>query len=133
MAQYQIEAGDSLVTIASRFLGSGKYWREIADLNDISPIEEIPKGINIEIPAIESIVEAASPILSDVSAEVNRVSSKIEAIASILPPVEGYAKEAVVALGEVNGVIGEVQQVLTDIKSRNYKGGSVRLIDWLLQ
>ena len=136
MAQIQINAGDTLTAIASKYLGNSSKWRDVAEAAGINPLENLEIGTTINLPDVGSILDKAEPLLNDISAGLNRASAVLEA-ASDIPGVGGYAKEAMRALAQINGVKGQATQILGDIrgqagKLRDYQGGSVQLIDWLL-
>ena len=44
MRTYKIKAGDTLGTIAKRFLGSAGKWRLIAEVNELSDPDRVSVG-----------------------------------------------------------------------------------------
>ncbi|HEV2844280.1 MAG TPA: LysM peptidoglycan-binding domain-containing protein, partial [Thermoanaerobaculia bacterium] len=71
-AWYTVRPGDSLETIAARFLGSSQHWQEIHRLNqDILDPDRIEPGLRIRMPAV---VRPAQP-----AARLNRISRRVEA------------------------------------------------------
>jgi GH24 family phage-related lysozyme (muramidase) len=50
---YEVQPGDTLSTIAERFLGDGKRWRDLAKLNGIRP-QQLQTGSRIRIPQAEA-------------------------------------------------------------------------------
>jgi hypothetical protein len=139
--QQQINAGDSLSSIAQRQLGDWRKWRDLAGKNDLNPTVELSPGSNIEVPQLSEIASKAQPILGKVSAGLNsaglgELASSVDKVSS---QVLGYAKEAESVLGEVNGFLSgdtelSLETVLDKVGGlREYQGQGVQLVDWLLQ
>lgn len=132
MTQITINAGDTLSAIARKHLGDSSKWREIAEVAGINPLENLQIGATINLPDADSILDRAEPVLSDISAGLNRASSVLDT-ASKVPFISGYAKEAIAQVDKINQVAGKATQILSDVrgKARSYSG-DIKLIDWLL-
>ena len=49
--EYTIQSGDTLYDIADRYYGSGIYFKDIAEYNDIENADQIKAGDKIKLPA----------------------------------------------------------------------------------
>lgn len=132
-----VEPGESIAAIASDiFNGDVVRFTELLDLNpDIDVFGELTQSLNIEIPDTSQIFNAAKPLLSQIGETITNATGTVEAIAGKLPTeLQGYAKDAIKLLGEVNGVLGEVESTLTKAEEqvREYDGQPVKLVQWLL-
>jgi hypothetical protein len=105
-------------------------WREVAELNRLDVLNDSPQSI--ELPSKSDVFKSVQPLLASVADGLNGAST---IAGQISPQLTGYVAEAQRLLGEVNGVLGQVESVYTQaqtaIKTRNYKE-AVRLVDWLL-
>jgi hypothetical protein len=129
--------GDSIATIASDiFNGDVTRFTELLDLNpDIDVFGELTQGIKIELPDTSQILNYAKPVLSGVGETIKNTTDTISAIQDKLPSqLQGYSKEALKLLGEVNGILGEVESTLDKASSQlqTYSGEPVKLVRWLL-
>ena len=59
MKSYKVKSGDSLGSIAMKFLGETSRWREIAELNDIANPNRISVGQVLQLP-VESEPESST-------------------------------------------------------------------------
>lgn len=143
MFQAPIDSGDSLQSLAQQHLGDASKWREIASLNSTDPLEFLPVGESLKIPTKSEIFQPAKPALQSVATGLNgdpgqlaknfldQVQGEVAKIMNVIP-------QAQVLLGEINGVLGEVESVLDRVKldevlgQRGYNEQVNRLIDWLL-
>ncbi|HEY9735490.1 MAG TPA: hypothetical protein V6D06_04380 [Trichocoleus sp.] len=129
----QIEAlpGEDLATLAARTLGDPSRFREIANLNGLNPLERLAGGLPINIPTSAELLAQVEPALSSV---VSGVESALLQTQTTLEQVSGYTTEAQRLVGEVNGVLGNVESQLDTLleSARQYQGEAVRLVDWLL-
>lgn len=144
MASTKVEPGENLSLLASRvFNGDVLRFTELLDLNpDLDVFGELQQELNVEIPSTEQIFNYAKPALTSVGQalqQVNgltsQVSNAIEQFSGQLPPqLQGYAKEALEIVGEINGIAGKAQTVLdgAENKLREYEGQAVKLVPWLL-
>ncbi|HSG39694.1 MAG TPA: LysM peptidoglycan-binding domain-containing protein [Thermoanaerobaculia bacterium] len=70
-AWYTVRPGDTLETIAARFLGTSQRWQEIHRLNEgILDPDRIEPGLRIRMPGVRSALPAA---------QLNRISRRVEA------------------------------------------------------
>ena len=51
--EYTMKQGDTLWALASRYLGSGTRWKELAQLNGIKDEKKVPIGKKIKIPGVK--------------------------------------------------------------------------------
>jgi hypothetical protein len=128
-------AGETLASIASKFLGDPGRFREIADLNAIDIFEEALSLSQIQIPTIDELLKPAAPIL----AGLRNVEGWIEKANEILPPeFQGYTKDALKLLGDINGALDDPISTIGDILGRaegllgGKDGQMYQVIDWLL-
>ena len=140
---------------------AGVDWRDIATRNGIDPLSTLPinpalTALDIPLPSeVRGVATRALGTVSNtirtasgrVSGLVSKVSNAANQIAEILPDsMKGYVAPALAAIGEVNGVLGDVtsriDKVLGDVggvlggandNRRTYGGSAVRLIDWLFE
>lgn len=130
-------SGDSIATLASDiFNGDVTRFTELLDLNpDVDVFGELTQGLKIELPDTYIILNYAKPVLSEVGETIKNTTNTISAIQEKLPSqLQGYSKEALKLLGEVNGVLGEVESTLDKANSQlqTYSGEPVKLVRWLL-
>ena len=71
MLQVPALSGDSFQSLAQKHLGDATKWREIASLNDSSPLEFLPVGENLKIPTKSEIFKEAQPALQSVATGLN--------------------------------------------------------------
>lgn len=92
-AWYTVRPGDTLETIAARFLGTSQRWQEIHRLNQgILDPDRIEPGLRIRMPAVRPLQPAA---------QLNRISRRVEAKPS---PIEWDAAHIGDVLVERDGV-----------------------------
>lgn len=137
MPKTSIEPGETLSQLADRiFNGDVLRFTEILDLNpDIDIFEELTEGARVEIPEVSEILNYAKPQLSAVSETVTGASKTVSAVVEKLPPqLQGYAKEAVELLAEINGVVGKAESILNNAEAQLNKYGDkpVKVVQWLL-
>ena len=127
----QALTGDSLGAIAARYLGDSSRFREIADLNDLSPLALLQGGTELEIPTPDEVLNQIRPALTSVRSGLTSALAEVEGVGD---RVRGYTQEARRLVGEVNGVLGDVESELDSVLQavRQYQGEAVRLVDWLL-
>lgn len=129
--------GDSIASLAADiFNGDVTRFTELLDLNPgIDVFGELTQGINLELPDTSQVFNYAKPVLSQVGETISGVTGTISAIEEKLPSqLKGYATEALKLLGEVNGVLGDVESTLNkaEEKLQSYQGEPVQLVRWLL-
>ena len=137
MTKTAIETGETLSQLADRiFNGDVLRFTEILDSNpNIDVFEELSEGLRVEIPEVSQILNYAKPQLSAVSETITGVSNTVNAVVEKLPPqLQGYAKEAVELLGEINGVVGKAESILNGAEEQINKYGDnpVKVVQWLL-
>jgi hypothetical protein len=138
MAQLPIDLGDTLTSLAQSELGDWRRWRELADVNDLNPLEGLAIGETLEIPDISALTSRVQPIFNSVAQGLNGIDGKLAAtLQQAASQVSGYVQEAEALVGEINGVLsGDVElgvtQVADKLGVRQYADEGVRLIDWLL-
>lgn len=143
MLQTLVNSGDSFQSLAQKHLGDASKWREIASLNDSNPLEFLPVGESLKIPSKSEVFKVAGPKLQSIATGLNGEAGQLAK--NFLDLVEGEVSkimnvipQAQVLLGELNGVVGEVESVLDRVKldeildQRGYNEQVNRLIDWLI-
>lgn len=143
MFQAPVNSGDSLQSLAQQHLGDASKWREIASLNSANPLEFLPVGESLKIPSKSDVFKIAGPQLQAIATGLNgeagqlaknfldQVSGEVSKVFNIIP-------QAQTLLGEINGVLGQVESVIDRAKvdellsKRGYNQEVNRLIDWLL-
>ena len=144
MPSTTVQPGENLALLSARiFNGDPLRFPEILDLNpNLDVFWDLAQEANIDIPTPDQIFNYAQPALTSIGQalqEVNgfteQATNAINQVAGQLPPeLQGYAKEALDIVGEVNGIVGEAQTVLTNATDqlRQYQGKAVKLVPWLL-
>ncbi len=144
MSTTKVEPGENLSLLASRvFNGDALRFTEILDLNpDLDVFGELKQELKLNIPSTDQIFNYAQPALTSVGQALQQVNgfadqatNAINQISGKLPPqLQGYAKEAIALVGEINGIAGKAQTVLdgAESKLREYEGQAVKLVPWLL-
>lgn len=149
MPTLTVKPGEQLNALAARVFPGQDVTRfvEILDLNEeLDVFGDLPQELSVNIPEPEQILQFAQPVLSEVSEAIGgakgaiaQVTEQIESVAGKLPPqFQGYAKQALEVVGQVNGVIGEAEALLEKLpgeatdKLRQYQGEVTRLVPWLL-
>lgn len=132
-----IEPGETISQLADRiFNGDVLRFTEMLDLNpDVDIFDELIEGARVEIPDASQILNYAKPQLSAVSETITGASQTVSAVTEKLPPqLQGYAKEAINLLGEINGVVGKAESVLNGAEAQLNKYGDkpVKVVQWLL-
>lgn len=64
LLNYVVNPGDTLWTIAKKVMGNGGQYKELAELNKVSPLGELKEGQTLQIPKIDGI-DNKLDILSD--------------------------------------------------------------------
>ncbi len=138
MPQLPINLGDTLTSLAQSQLGDWRQWRELADVNDLNPLEGLAIGGSLEIPSVSELTSRVQPIFNSVAQGLNGIDGKLAAtLQQAVGQVSGYVKEAEALVGEINGVLsGDVESIVEKVADklgvRQYADEGVRLIDWLL-
>lgn len=137
MTKISIEPGETISQLSDRiFNGDVLRFTELLDLNpNLDVFGELSEGITVEIPEVSQILNYAKPQLSAVSETITGISSTVSAVVEKLPPqLQGYAKEAVNLLGEINGVVGQAESILGKAEAEINKYGDkpVKVVQWLL-
>ncbi|NDJ20951.1 hypothetical protein GS682_04685 [Nostoc sp. B(2019)] len=131
------QTGDTIAAIASDiFNGDVTRFTELLDLNpDIDVFGELVEGIDLDLPDTSQILNYARPVLSQIGETIDLSSSTLNTLQTQLPSnLQGYASDALKLLGDVNGVLGDVETTLTKAEEQvsNYDGKPVQLVKWLL-
>lgn len=144
MPTTKVEPGENLSLLASRvFNGDVLRFTEILDLNpDLDVFGELTQEIQLNIPSTEQIFNYAKPALTSVGQALQQVNgfteqatNAINQISGQLPAgLQGYAKEAIALVGEINGIAGKAQTAIDGVEGqlREYEGQAVKLVPWLL-
>lgn len=126
-------AGETLLSIAQTQLGDASRWREVADANDINPLEQIAAGIDLQIPELNAVTRRVQPVLGKVASGLNSARGVLDKVSSVLGDS---------ATAEINNVLGEAIEIVETVSGaaqnpesslRQYGGEAVKLIDWLLE
>ncbi|RCJ20128.1 hypothetical protein A6S26_05250 [Nostoc sp. ATCC 43529] len=133
----QAKTGDSIATLASEiFNGDVTRFTELLDLNpDIDVFGELVEGIDLELPDTSQILNYAKPVLSQIGETLDTATNTLTTLQTQLPGnLQGYAKDALKLLGDVNGVLGDVETTLNKAEEQisSYDGKPVQLVKWLL-
>lgn len=122
---------EDLGTFAARALGDPSRFREIADLNGLNPLEALTGGTLLEVPNPEELLAQIEPQLQSVA---TGVESALQQATTTLEQVRGYTQVARNAVGDVNGILGQVDSQLDQVLGtvRQYQGQAPHLVDWLL-
>lgn len=133
----QTKTGDTIAAIASQiFNGDVTRFPELLELNpDIDVFGELVEGLDLEIPDTSQILNYAKPVLSQISETLDTATNTLTTLQTQLPEnLQGYAADALKLLGDVNGVVGDVESTLTKVeeKSSTYDDKPVQLVKWLL-
>lgn len=147
MPTISINPGETLSELSSRVFGGDVLrFGEILDLNpDMDVFEELPQT-QIEIPGAEQILNFAQPMLTQIRESIasagrylEQAQSTLSEISQKLPPqLQGYTKEALVLVSQLNDFQDEAEQFLDDStalatnKLKEYEGKLEQLIPWIL-
>lgn len=136
-------SGDSLQSLAQKHLGDASKWRDVANLDSLNPLEALPIGKEINIPTKAEVFKMAAPALQAIGTGLNGEPGQL--ISNFLDQAQGEIAKALnvipqaqALLGEINGVLGDVQSVVDREKidellgDRGYSQQVNRIIDWLL-
>ncbi|MCC5644798.1 hypothetical protein LC607_18000 [Nostoc sp. CHAB 5824] len=131
------QAGDTIAAIASEiFNGDVTRFTELLDLNpDIDVFGDLVEGLDLEVPDTSQILNYARPVLSQIGETLDTASNTLTTLQTQLPSnLQGYAADALKLLGDVNGVLGDVETTLTKAEEQvsSYDGKPVQLVKWLL-
>lgn len=144
MTQLPVNPGESLTALASRvFNGDSLRFTEILDLNpNLDVFSDLLQETQIQIPDVRQVLNFAKPALSRVSSAIgsagsilNQAESAIGGLSGKLSPeLQGYATQALEQIGELNGILGDVEVAIAGAESglREYEGQLVQLVPWLL-
>lgn len=140
--------GESLTALSERvFNGDPLRFTEILELNpNLDVFADLPQELEVNIPDASQILNFAQPALTRISQSLggagrflDQTSAALTQISGNLPPeLQGYAQEAIDAIGEINGIREEVEQTIDgateqiDSRLRSYQGQAVQLVQWLL-
>ncbi len=138
-------SGDTLSTIAARVFPGGDVRRfvELAIENpDLNIFEDLPAGLELNLPSTEQIENFARPALFRVATSLGgargflgEAEEAIDRFSGQLPPqLQGYAQEALDLVGEANGVLDQAETALDRVEDqvREYAGRGTNLVSWLL-
>ena len=118
----QVSNLDRLEKLAQRFLGDSNRWREIAQLNDLNPLEFLPTG-DLAIPSDTELRNVLGSVRTKVEAVTEQVSNDLER----------YTQIAIDQVDEINNTInGEIVGVKSKLEKVIYPEGRIDLIDWIL-
>ncbi|MDM9583096.1 hypothetical protein [Nostoc sp. GT001] len=131
------KSGDTIAAIASQiFNGDVTRFTELLDLNpDIDVFGELVEGLDLELPDTSQILNYARPVLSQIGETLDTATNTLTTLQTQLPSnLQGYAADALKLLGDVNGVLGDVETTLTKTQEQvsSYDGKPVQLVKWLL-
>lgn len=140
MAIAKVEPGEDLAQLTARlFDGDPLRFTEVLDLNpDLDVFADLEQETTLEVPEPSQIMRYAQPVFGSVAQTLNEVSGVADqvtgAIDALPPELQGYAKEALEFVGEINGVTGKAKTVLEDAQNqlRKYDGQVTKLVPWLL-
>lgn len=139
--------GDTLSSVSDRILNDPLRFPEILDLNpSLDVFSELPQELPIQIPDLAQQLNFAQPALSSISQSVGGVGRwlseaerQLNSLVGNLPSeLQGYAQDAINAVGDINGITGDIQQTVGEGLSaaeqslRSYQGELVQLVPWLL-
>jgi phage tail protein X len=129
--------GDTIASLASDiFDGDVLRFTEILDLNpNLDVFGELVDGVQIVLPDVQQVFNYAKPKLGAIASTITSATDAISAIQEKLPDkLKGYTSKALELLGEINGVVGEVESTLTKVEEQvgEYSGEPVKLVQWLL-
>ena len=130
MFDHRIVAGGEINTIASRY---GIDWRDLADLNNLDPLDGVLLDGILDIPTAEELLAPARPLLS----RLNDAEAILARADALLPEsLSSYTSEALRLVGEINGAIDTAESTITAVLGdvdRVLSGGSThQIVDWLL-
>ncbi|MBH8566710.1 hypothetical protein I8748_31940 [Nostoc sp. CENA67] len=133
----QTKTGDTIASLASQiFNGDVTRFTELLDLNpDIDVFGDLVEGLDLEIPDTSQILNYAKPVLSQIGETLDTATSTLTTLQTQLPGnLQGYTADALKLLGDVNGVLGDVETTLnkTEEQISSYDGKPVQLVKWLL-
>ncbi len=128
------------MSLAQDYFGDASKWRDIADLNNINPLQILQAGQQLGIPTDSEIVQRALPILTSIAGGRDGEAGITAILQQQATELIGqYLPEAQALLGELNGASGNVESIVQGVVSkvlgqgaRSYDGSGVQLIDWLL-
>ncbi|MCC5636327.1 hypothetical protein LC593_10745 [Nostoc sp. CHAB 5844] len=131
------QTGDTIAAIASKiFNGDVTRFPELLDLNpDIDVFGDLVEGLDLEIPDTSQILNYAKPVLSQIGETIDTATNTLTTLQTQLPSnLQGYAADALKLLGDVNGVLGDVETTLAKVEEQasSYDGKPVQLVKWLL-
>jgi hypothetical protein len=144
MAISTVKPGEDLAQLTARlFDGDPLRFTEVLDLNpDLDVFGDLEQETTLEVPEPSQILRYAQPVFGSVAQALNQVSGitdqvtgAINGVVDALPlELQGYAKEALEFVGEINGVTGQAKTVLEDAQNqlRKYDGQVTKLVPWLL-
>ena len=122
-------AGQTLGSIAGKVLGDSSRFREIADLNDLNPLDDL-SALSISVPLVSEL-QQIEPALTRIRTGIDATLAQAQEIAI---RAQGYSETARNAVGEVNNIFNTVESTLDSalefIASAQNEVGQT--VDWLL-
>ena len=122
-------AGQTLGSIAGKVLGDSSRFREIADLNDLNPLDDL-SALSISVPLVSEL-QQIEPALTRIRTGIDATLAQAQEIAT---RAQGYSETARNAVGEVNNIFNTVESTLDSalefIASAQNEVGQT--VDWLL-
>ena len=122
-------AGQTLGSIAGQVLGDSSRFREIADLNDLNPLDDL-SALSISVPLVSEL-QQIEPALTRIRTGIDATLAQAQEIAT---RAQGYSETARNAVGEVNNIFNTVESTLDSalefIASAQNEVGQT--VDWLL-
>jgi hypothetical protein len=145
MATTIVQPGENLSQLADRILDDPLRFTELLDLNPgLDVFGGLTQELSLEIPEASQILNYAAPVFGSVAQALNSADGFLDQVEGVIvnavddlppqPQLQGYAKEALELVGELNGVVGQAQSIVKEgqEKLRQYEGQAVKLVPWLL-
>lgn len=122
-------AGQTLGSIAGKVLADSSRFREIADLNDLNPLDDLT-GVALEVPLLAEL-QRIEPALTRIRTGIDATLAQAEEIVS---RAQGYSETARNAVGEVNNIFGTIDSTLDQAIDfiADTQNEVTRTVDWLL-
>jgi len=130
MFDHRIQPGETIDAIAHRY---GIDWRDLADLNNLDPLDDVLLNGVLDVPTVEELLAPATPVF----AQVRNTTALLQRADDLLPEsLSGYTAEALALVGEVNGAIDTAESTVTEILGQADRvlggGGTYQAVEWLL-
>lgn len=117
--------GDSLGSMASKFMGSASNFRSLAQFNNLSPFDVVGKGIQIGqqigIPGFDRFAGVANTVLGAVKGGNINPQTLLNLGLDIAPEL----------LGQINGTESALE-ILGMVRNYSNNGDATGLVQWLL-